>query len=206
MGTLLPDYLFLSGGSVSGLREILRPQPHKVRCVMATSKPALSSTVISKTPHIVSENEKSAFDQAIQRRVSELAYFLYESSGRQQGNHDAHWLRAENEILQRGLEIRESGSWLSINASLPDVTADDIQIYLEPSRVVVRAEKSGTVQNTDSQTKGLTQRELFLVSDLKSEIDPSTASAAFKDQKLTLMVKKRYPANSSSAQSPPTKS
>jgi HSP20 family molecular chaperone IbpA len=76
------------------------------------------------------------------------------------------------------------------------VSADDIQVYLEPNRVIVRAEKNNTIQNPDSQEQGLTQRELFLAADLNTEIDPSTASAVFRDQKLTLMVKKHFPETS----------
>jgi HSP20 family molecular chaperone IbpA len=123
--------------------------------------------------------------------VSERAYRLYESSGWEHGNHHAHWLQAQNEVLQRGLEIRESGSWLSINAALPGVEADHVEVYLEPTRVIVRAEKSES--NQDSDTREISQQEVFLLQDLDTEVDPATASAAFKDQKLTLMVKKRYP-------------
>ena len=159
---------------------------------MATSKPAPSNEVIVKTPRISGEAEWQDFGQTLRRRVSDRAYHLFESSGREHGNDHAHWLQAEREILQRGFEIRESGSWLSINAHLPDVSADDIQVYLEPTRVIVRAEKTKTIQNPASEEQGLTQRELFLAADLDTEIDPSTASAVFRDQKLTLMVKKHF--------------
>ena len=163
---------------------------------MATSKPALSSDVSVKTPRITGEAEKQDFGQTLRRRVSDRAYHLFESSGREHGNDHAHWLQAEREILQRGFEIRESGSWLSINAHLPDVSADDIQVYLEPTRIIVRAEKTKMIQNQDSQEHGLTQREVFLAEDLNMEIDPSTASAVFRDQKLTVMVKKHFPESS----------
>jgi len=161
---------------------------------MATSKPAPSSNDVSvKTPRITGDAEKQDFGQTLRRRVSDRAYQLFESSGCQTGNDYEHWLQAEREILQHGLEIRESGSWLSINVHLPDVSADDIEVYLEPTRVIVRAEKTKMNQNQDSQEQGLTQRELFLAEDLSTEIDPSTASAVFRDQKLTLMVKKHFP-------------
>jgi HSP20 family molecular chaperone IbpA len=160
---------------------------------MATSKPALTDYVSAKTPRIVGETEKQDFEQVLRRCVSERAYRLFESSGREHGYDRAHWRQAESEVLQHGLEIRESGSWLSINAYLPDVSAEDIQVYLEPNRVIVRAEKTQTVQNADSQEQGFTQRELFLAEELNAEIDPSTASAAFKDQRLTLMIKKHFP-------------
>jgi HSP20 family molecular chaperone IbpA len=143
---------------------------------------------------MIDESNKQEFNQAIRRRVAERAYLLYESSGQEHGKHDAHWIQAENEVLQRGLEIRESGSWLSINAYLPDVTAEDVQVYLEPSRVIIRAEKKESSGDSDAEERSFTLQDVFLAEDLNAEVDPSTASAAFKDQKLTLMVKKRSPA------------
>jgi HSP20 family molecular chaperone IbpA len=160
---------------------------------MATSKPALTDKAFGKAPQIIGENQKDSFDQAVRKKISQRAYSIYETSGRQDGNQDAHWLQAEEEILQRGLEIRESGSWLSVNASLPDVSGEDIQIYLEPQRVTVRAGKPEPLLTADAQEPGPTQREIILVGDLNMEIEPETASAAFKDQRLTLMVKKKYP-------------
>jgi HSP20 family molecular chaperone IbpA len=160
------------------------------RCAMATSKPAPSSIERLRAPRIIGESDKQEFDQVIQRRVAERAYILYEASGRQHGNHDRHWFQAKNEVLQRGLDIRESGSWLSINAYIPDVSADDLQVYLEPKRVIVRAEKKESTANSDSGEQRFTYHDIFMAEDLNSEVDPSTASAAFKDQKLTLMVKK----------------
>jgi HSP20 family molecular chaperone IbpA len=160
---------------------------------MATSKAAFSDKLPAKTPRIVGENDKEAFHHGIHRCVSERAYGLYEASGGEHGNDHAHWLQAQSEVLQHGLEVRESGSWLSINAALPDVEGDDIEVYLEPNRVIVRAETRENLQNTESHTQGFALREIFLLEDLHTEIDPTTASAAFKDRKLTLMVKKRYP-------------
>jgi HSP20 family molecular chaperone IbpA len=162
---------------------------------MPTPKPALRSKVTPKTPQLVWGSDKEALEQAIRRRIAERAYFLFEASGGGQGNDQAHWLQAESEVLQRGLDVRESGSWLAITASLPDVLAEDVQIYLEPNRVILRATKSDEVKNMDSQTQGLTLQEPFVVEDLKVEVEPTTASASFKDQTLTLMVKKRYPTN-----------
>jgi len=159
---------------------------------MATSKPAPSGKPISKAPRIIDESNRQELDQAIQRRVSQRAYEIYESSGSEHGYHDTHWFQAENEIIQRGLETRESGSWLSINAYIPDVSAEDIEVYLEPQRVIVHAEKREG-SNSESQIQEFTRRDIFLLEDLNTEVDPSTASAAFKDQKLTLMVKKRLP-------------
>ena len=160
---------------------------------MATSKPALSGKIPASTPKIVAESEKEPFHHYMQDRIAERAYSRYETSGREHGNADQHWLQAESEVLLQGLEIRESGSWLSINAALPDASAEDVEICLQAERVIVRAKKREVIQDSGSQTQGLKQTDVFLVKNLPVEIEPSTASAAFKDQKLTLMVKKRYP-------------
>lgn len=160
---------------------------------MATSKPAPSGKPLASTPKIVAESGKEALHQCIQARVSDRAYALYEASGREHGNAKRHWHQAEGEILQQGLEVRESGSWLSVNASLPDFSAEDMEICVEPERVIVHAQKHQASEDKASQTQEVTRMELFLARSLPVEVDPSTASAAFQDQKLTLMVKKRYP-------------
>jgi HSP20 family molecular chaperone IbpA len=169
---------------------------------MATSKPAPSGEgpAAAVTPKVIADpNERQALNQAIRRRIEERAYRLYEASGREHGSDERHWLEAESEVLQRGMEVRESGSWLSINASLPGVAGDDIQVCVEPDRVIVRAQKSAAAADVASQTQGLMYEDLLLLSDLNVEVEPNTATAAFKDQKLTLMVKKRYPANTAVA-------
>src|SRR5215475_5590000 len=110
---------------------------------MATTKPALSSKPPAAPRIVSSATEKEALDQAIRRRISERAYGLYENSDGTQGRDQEHWLQAESEVLKKGLEVRESGSWLSINAFLPGIPAEDVEVCLEPNRVVVHAE-SGT--------------------------------------------------------------
>jgi HSP20 family molecular chaperone IbpA len=158
---------------------------------MASPKSALSGS--SKTPQILSEDQTSAFQDKVRQRVAERAYDIYRDSGSQDGNDFEHWVQAENEVLRRGVEVRESGSWLAINASIPDSAADDVEICLTPTGVTIHAEKSEPIRNADANQQGFTQREIFLTQDLNTEIEPSTASATLKDQKLTIMVKKRYP-------------
>ena len=152
---------------------------------MATPKSALSGS--SKTPQILSEDQQADFQGKIRHRVSQRAHEIYQESDGSHGNDYQHWMQAENEVLQRGLEVRESGSWLALNASIPEGTADSVEICLTPANVTVRA------------AHGQTEREIFLTHDLNTEIEPSTASATLKDDKLTIMVKKRYPVSSAAS-------
>jgi HSP20 family molecular chaperone IbpA len=173
---------------------------------MASPKTALSGS--SKAPQIVSEDQNTAFQDKVRQRVAERAYDIYQNSGGQPGNDYEHWIQAENEVLRRGIEVRESGSWLAFNASIPENSADNVEVCLTPTSVTIRAEKEEQIKDANEQ--GLNQREIFLTHDLNAEIEPSTASATLKDQKLTIMVKKRYPvstsANANVATSPSTSS
>jgi HSP20 family molecular chaperone IbpA len=158
---------------------------------MATPKSALSGS--SRTPQILSEDQHSAFQDKVRQSISRRAYDIYQNSGSQDGNDYEHWIQAENEVLQRGIEVRESGSWLAFNASIPDGSADNVEVCLTPTSVIVHAEKAEPITNATGNAQELSQREIFLAHDLNTEIEPSTASATLKDQKLTIMVKKRYP-------------
>src|ERR1700733_15122381 len=117
--------------------------------MMATTKTALtgSSTTTSKVPRFADDDGKSKTSQALQDHISLRAYSLYEESGRSEGNHFADWLQAESEILQRTLDVRESGSWLALNASLPDVAPEDVLISVEPTRVLIHATRSEELKN-----------------------------------------------------------
>lgn len=170
---------------------------------MATPKTALSGS--SKTPQILSEDQHAAFQEKVRQRVSQRAYDIYQDGGGEHGNDYQHWIQAENEVLQRGIEVRESGSWLALNASVPDNTADEVEVCLTPTNVTVRTEKRQQTQDGDANAPGFSEREIFLSHDLNTEIEPSTASATLKDQKLTIMVKKRYPVSTSTT-SPATAS
>ena len=167
---------------------------------MATTKPALSGkTAPAVAPKIIFDaKEKEVFDQLIQRRVAERAYQLFEASNAAHGKDEEHWLQAESEILQHGLDIHESDSWLSITASLPNVSEDDLQVCIEPNRVVIHGQTTSGQLDASMGTPTYLRQDLFLRSDLSVDVDPSTASASLKDQQLIVMVKKRYPAGSPS--------
>lgn len=161
---------------------------------MATPKQASTSkSAVTTTPRFVDKDEADALQQTIQDRISRRAYQLYEDSGYQQGHDQRHWFQAESEVLQGGLEVRESGTWVAVNASLPNVSAEHVQIYVDRRRIIVRATKNN--ESRDGKPAAPGQTEIFLVADLPEEVEPATASASLKDEKLSLMVKKCFPAS-----------
>jgi HSP20 family molecular chaperone IbpA len=131
-------------------------------------------------------------EQVIYQKICERAYLLFEQSGRKLGNEETNWLRAESEILRSGLQVRESGSWVALSASIPDASGQDMQIVVRPTRVVVRAQESSDEQDSPERAKQ-NKREIFLAANLSVEVDPPSAAASFRDHNLHLMIRKRQP-------------
>jgi HSP20 family molecular chaperone IbpA len=153
---------------------------------MPSAKPAFYPKRTAN-PQFVDQMEGQKIDAELHQRLSDRAYALYEESGRQDGNEQKNWLQAKSEIVQ-GLEIRKSGTWVALTASMPDASPYSIRLYVDTNRVVVQAEKSADPSRTESSAG---DTSIFLAADLDVELDPPTATASFRDQTLNLMVKKQ---------------
>ena len=128
--------------------------------------------------------------EEIRQCVAARAYQLYEESGRQDGNDQNNWARAESEVLRRDVEVREKGSWINVNANIPELSADDVQVHVSPYRIIVKAERS--VSKAAAHLHDFHgQNKVFWIADLPVQVDPSTATASIKARRLSLMVKKR---------------
>ena len=158
---------------------------------MAAPKRA-SKAEVATAPSFVDAAEKNALWESIQRQISERAYQLYEESGYAHGGDQRHWLQAESEVLRRELEVKESGSWLMVSGSLPGIRAEDVQIYVDERRILVRAAKERPGPGRPEGEPG-SLTDFYLVADLVQEVAPATAAASLKEGKLSLMVKKRSP-------------
>lgn len=162
---------------------------------MSTAKPAFNSrpALASATPSFITGHAAEELEQEICGKIRERAYLLFEQSGREPGNEDANWLRAESEIVRSGAQVRESGSWVTLTASIPDGSGLGMQIVIRPTRVLVRAMEACNGQNATELAKR-DGREIFLAANLIAEVDPASAAASFRDHHLHLMVRKRQPA------------
>ena len=154
-----------------------------------TSRPAAELAI----PRFVAEHEAEEFEQTIQGKIGDRARLLFEESGCAPGNDEANWLRAESEILSSGLQVRESGSWVAINASLPEASARGVQILVRPKRVIVRARRRAEAEDLSTEGTKSDQEEILLATSLNIEVQPPSAVASFKDRNLKLMIKKSRP-------------
>jgi len=152
------------------------------------SRPALSSTI----PTFLFGPEAEAMDQVILQKISERARLLFEQSGSTPGNDEANWLAAESEILRPGLEVRESGTWMTLNAWIPNTSGQGMEIAVRPMRVIVRTTKTDKQNSFEPAEQS---GQIFLSANLAVEIDPCSAAASFRGHNLHLMIRKRWPDN-----------
>jgi hypothetical protein len=159
---------------------------------MSATKLAFSSLPASAlaTPNFLVGREAEDLEEHVASRVRERAQLLFEQSGGALGNDEANWLQAEAEILRCTMEVRESGTWLSLRASIPDASGQGMQIAVRAKRVLVRATQIYNEQNSKQGGD-----ELFVVANLPVEVDPPSAAASFRDHNLHVMIKKAQPGN-----------
>ena len=162
---------------------------------MASTKLAFTSRSFSELsiPSFIPEDQAEELEQAIHRRIGERARLLFEESGRAPGNDDTNWLRAESEVLRSGLQVRESGSWIAINVSIPDASAQGMQILARPKRVIVRAQQQAAAEGSSAEGTNSDPRDILLATNLNIEVNPSSAVASFRGHNLQLMIRKSRP-------------
>jgi len=147
-----------------------------------------------EAPAAVAVNSsKDQLHHRAQSRIASRAYEIYEQEGRNHGDDQVHWLRAESEILTRVPEIHESASWFTINLPLKGFAARDIQVNIEPHHAIIAAARSESSPNETSSGESALQDATFAVAKWPGEVDPSTASAYLKDGTLTVAVKRAFP-------------
>jgi HSP20 family molecular chaperone IbpA len=140
------------------------------------------------TPNFVVGQEADELEQAVAGKIRERARLLFEQSGGQPGQDEANWLRAESGILRTNMNVQESGTWISLGASIPDASGQGIAIVVRATRVLVRA-----MQDKDEQGVEQDGAEIFLAANLPVEVDPPSAVASFRNHSLHIMIKKLRP-------------
>ena len=142
------------------------------------------------------ENPDTLFERhfrELQDAITQRAHQIWEHNGFAPGRDLENWLRAETEIIHFvPLEITDTVDGLHVTAEVPGFNARDIDVHLEPRRVVIR----GKNEQTRERTKGHTfysereGNEVFRAVNLPMEVDPDNASAVVRDGILDLHLPK----------------
>ena len=125
--------------------------------------------------------------------ISRRAFELYESDGRVDGHHLRHWLEAEREILHPvHMRLEETDGEFVLNAELPGFTASDIEVSVEPWRVIISGKREWTEKDKQGTAVYTEQcsNEIFRIMELPAEVSAINVTATLKDGVLSIQLPK----------------
>jgi HSP20 family molecular chaperone IbpA len=125
--------------------------------------------------------------------ISRRAYELFEQEGRVDGHHLRHWLEAERELLHPvHLKLEETDTEFVVRAELPGFTASDIEVSVEPRRVIITGKRES--QEEEKQADAVyvehCSDEIFRTMELPAEVNVIKVTATLKDGVLNVQLPK----------------
>ena len=156
----------------------------------AAFAPVASPTVITMP------EPSSTFDQTLTELYNEIssrAYELFAQRGYSHGQHFEDWLRAESEILQPvPIEIADNDETLTVRAEVPGFTPKDLEVKVEPSRLLIRGETEKSKQRSVGRTiySETQKNQLFRVLNLPTKVNPDRVTASVQDGVLHITLPK----------------
>ena len=162
-----------------------------------TAKPQLITNapagLLSERPIIVERDGLLNRMKEVSETIAKRAYEFFETRGREFGRDIDDWVHAELELIRPvPIDITESEVELKIRAEVPGFTAKDIQVSIEPNRLII----SGKIEKAEERETEKTvhteclSNEIFRALDLPAEVDPAKVTATLKDGVLQLSLAK----------------
>ena len=156
----------------------------------AAFAPSASTSVITMP------EPASTFDHTLKEiydDVSKHAYGFFVQRGYQHGYHFDDWLRAESELLQPvPIEISDNDDTLTVRAETPGFTPKDVEVRVEPTRLLIRGDAEKNKQRTQGKTiySECQKSQLFRVLNLPTKINPDRVTATMQDGVLNITLPK----------------
>lgn len=140
-------------------------------------------------------NTDSLFDRmkGLYDKVAKRAYELFDKRGREFGKDFDDWFHAEFEILRPlPIELKETKDMLMINAEVPGFTADELEVSIDPKRIMITGKTEHTNKRKEATTvfTELRSNEIFRICDLPVAVDPEKVKATLKNGLLELTLPK----------------
>lgn len=156
----------------------------------AAFAPAASPTVITMP------EPTSTFDHTlteIYNAISNRAYELFAQRGYAHGQQLEDWLRAESELLQPvPVEITDNDEAFMVRAEVPGFAPKDLEVKVEPSRLLIRGEAENNKQRTSGKTiySECQKNQIFRVVNLPTKVNPDKVTANVQDGVLHVTLPK----------------
>jgi HSP20 family protein len=160
---------------------------------------------ITTKPHNVKQPAilRMSDGDSLIRRVGDLfesinrrAYQLFESRGRQSGHDLEDWFQAESEMLgPMPVEISDADDELIVRADLPGFREKDIEVRVEPHRLIIRGKREHVHDQEKRKTIYCDRKsdEVFRLVNLSDEVDPNKVKASLQDGTLEVELPKVHP-------------
>jgi len=128
--------------------------------------------------------------QKLQLAIACRAHELFEARGREHGRDLEDWLRAESELLcPVSIAMSESKDRVSVRANVAGFDQSEIEVSVEPSRVMILGKKTKSTRTTEPGTtepRGSHPDQILEVIDLATEVIPERATVELQAGELIL--------------------
>lgn len=160
-------------------------------------KPQLQLETVKPTPFFVEAEHLLGEFENLHEAISRRAFELFDERGKLFGHELDDWFRAEAEFLRPlPVEITENEYEYVVRAEVPGFTEKEVQISVEPHRIILRGRKETTERKEDEARVVWTERSeknFFRAIPLNAEINPAAVKTAHTDGLLTLTLPKILP-------------
>ena len=158
-------------------------------------KPATAVQTATSRPPVKSARIEGSLERMehLNDAISRRAFELYEKEGRIDGQHLRHWLEAEREILHPvHMKLEDAEGEFVVLAELPGFTASDIEVSVEPRRVIINGTRELKEEDKQGDAVYVEQRsdEIFRTIELPAEVNVLKVTAMLKDGVLTVQLPK----------------
>jgi HSP20 family protein len=160
-----------------------------------TEKSATAVQSATSRPPIKSARVEGSLERLehLNDAISRRAFELYEKEGRVDGQDLRHWLEAEREILRSvDMKLEDADGEFIVLAELPGFTASDIEVSVEPRRVIISGKRESKEEDKQPDAVYVEESldEVFRTLDLPAEVNVLKVTATLKDGVLTVRLPK----------------
>lgn len=159
-------------------------------------KPQTAFAPPTKSNVLTTREPATTLDQSLKEiydDISRRAYELFVQRGYEDGHHFEDWVRAEAEALEPvPVEIVDNDEALMVNAEVPGFAPKDLEVKVEPSRMLIRGRAETSTQRSAGKTiyTECQKNQIFRVLDLPTAINPDRVTAKLHDGILQITLQK----------------
>jgi HSP20 family protein len=132
----------------------------------------------------------------IHEGIERRAFEIFQNNGGVPGRELDDWFKAEEELLHPvHMNLAKSDGALTVAVEVPGFGADQLQVSLEPRRLMISGKKETSKEKEEEQRQTIVYREqcsdeILRIIDLPEDVDPAKATAILKHGVLELKLPK----------------